>query len=61
MNAPAFLELRPAPPDDGQRALPLATQGIQRYVWDSRFGSILIEVVGDQTFVNGVRVEPAPA
>jgi hypothetical protein len=41
-----------------QVPLPLATQGVLRYVWESRFGEILIEVVGDRTFVNGQVVEP---
>jgi hypothetical protein len=52
---PEVLVLR----DEHQVPLPLAADGIQRYVWESRFGSILIEVVGEQTFVNGSRVEPA--
>jgi len=26
-------------------------------VWEGRFGSILIEVIGDEIFVNGKRVE----
>lgn len=29
-----------------------------RWVWQSKFGAILIEVVGPDVFVNGQRVEP---
>ena len=58
MNAPLHPEvLMGAQPAD-QPSLPLATEGVQRYVWESRFGNILIEVVGEQSFVNGERVEP---
>ncbi|MBU1361988.1 MAG: hypothetical protein KKC79_12415 [Gammaproteobacteria bacterium] len=28
-----------------------------RYMWESRYGPILIEVIGDDIFVNGQRVE----
>jgi hypothetical protein len=41
-------------------ALPLASLGVQRFVWESRYGAILVEVAGDEVFVNGERVEPAP-
>lgn len=59
MNAPVYREvLLRRPGADGE--LPLATEGVQRYVWESRFGSILIEVVGEDIFVNGGKVEPAP-
>jgi hypothetical protein len=44
---------------DAQCLLPLATEGVRRYVWESKFGSMLIEVIGDKTFVNGKAVEPA--
>lgn len=37
--------------------LPLATPGIQRWVWHSRFGSMLIETAGEDVFVNGQRVQ----
>ena len=43
---------------DHQVALPLASEGVLRYVWESRYGSILIEVLGTDVFVNGQRVEP---
>jgi hypothetical protein len=32
---------------------------VQRIVWESRYGPILIELVGDAVLVNGERVEPA--
>jgi hypothetical protein len=41
-----------------QAPLPLAAPGVLRQVWEGRWGSMLIEVVGDQVFVNGQRVEP---
>lgn len=38
--------------------LPFATEGIQRYVWEGRFGAMLIEVKQGSAYVNGQRVEP---
>lgn len=38
--------------------LPLATEGVQRYVWESRFGAMLIEVREGSAYVNGQRVDP---
>jgi hypothetical protein len=57
MNAPLLPEVLLRVAVDDQAALPLATDGVLRYVWTSRFGSILIEVIGDEVFVNGKRVE----
>mgnify|MGYP006209457493 CR=1 FL=1 len=56
MNAPVLQEvlLRIQERSDD---LPLATAGVLRYVWESRYGEILIEAVGDEVFVNGSRVE----
>jgi hypothetical protein len=42
--------------DDAQPPLPLASDGVLRWVWQSRFGEMLIEVVGDEVLVNGQRV-----
>lgn len=42
---------------DDQSRLPLATEGVQRWVWQSRFGPILIEVIDDTPYVNGQRVD----
>jgi hypothetical protein len=48
--------MRAAAPEAG----PLATAAvIQRTVWDSRYGPIVIEVRNGQVFVNGSWVEPA--
>jgi hypothetical protein len=49
--------LRPAGDDDPQPLLPLASEGVQRWVWQGRHGTMLIEVVGDEVYVNGDRVE----
>ena len=46
------------PDGDHPVALPLASEGALRYVWESRYGTILIEVSGTDVFVNGQRVEP---
>jgi len=48
--------LRSGPADD-QLPLELCTDGVRRCVWDSRWGAMLIEVVDDEVFVNGQRVE----
>jgi hypothetical protein len=39
--------------------LPLAADGVLRYVWHSRFGEILVEVRDGKSFVNGHPVELA--
>jgi hypothetical protein len=39
-----------------QPSLPLATEGVQRYVWQTAFGPILIEARDGVVFVNGQRV-----
>jgi len=56
MNAPVLQE-GPLRINEHGDDLPLATAGVLRYVWESRYGEILIEVVGDDGFVNGSRVE----
>lgn len=58
MNAPFHPEvlLRREP---SQTELPLAAEGVQRYVWESRFGDMLIEVREGRIFVNGSLVVPA--
>ena len=57
MNAPLLPEVLLRTADGGQAALPLASSGVLRYVWEGRFGSILIEVIGEEIYVNGARVE----
>jgi hypothetical protein len=59
MNAPT-LPLLPevllgSQPAD-QPPLDLASEGVQRYVWQSAFGAILVEVREGVAFVNGDRV-----
>ncbi len=56
MNAPLYPEVLLRRSDDQQPPLPLATDGVARWVWNSRFGSMLIEVMGDAVYVNGQRV-----
>lgn len=41
-----------------RRPLDLATEGTQRYVWQSAFGTMLIEVRNGAAYVNGGRVTP---
>jgi hypothetical protein len=60
MNAPLHPEvlLRRESP---QPELALAAEGVQRYVWESKFGDMLIEVRENRVFVNGSLVVPAAA
>ena len=58
MNAPNPLlpeVLRGSLPAD-QPSLDLASEGVQRYVWQSAYGAMLIEVRDGIAFVNGARV-----
>lgn len=58
MNAALLPEvLLGAQPTD-QPALPIAADGVQRYVWQSAFGPMLIEVREGAVFVNNKRVTP---
>jgi hypothetical protein len=59
MNAPLRSEVFIRPEPSPQLDLPLAANGVQRHVWESRFGTMLIEVRGGEIFVNGSLVEPA--
>lgn len=59
MNAPNLpllpeVQLGPQPAD--QPNLELSSEGVQRYVWNSAFGAMLIEVRDGVAFVNGARV-----
>ena len=58
MNATLLPEVLLRRVEDRQTALSLATDSVLRYVWESRYGAILIEVSGEDVFVNGQRVEP---
>jgi len=57
MNAPLHPEILRLREPSPQEALALATEGVQRYVWESRFGAMLIEVVDGVAYVNGERVD----
>lgn len=59
MNAPLVPEILTRQAPSTQADLPLASEGVQRYLWESRFGPVLIEVKDGRVFVNGQAVEPA--
>jgi hypothetical protein len=56
MTAPYLPEVLLGPQRPDEPALPLASEGVQRYVWQSAFGPMLIEVRDGAAFVNGQRV-----
>ena len=56
MNAPLLPEILLGLGPVSQSSLDLASEGVQRYVWQSAFGAMLIEVRDGRTFVNGQRV-----
>jgi len=58
MNAPLLPEVLLGFHSSREPELPLAAEGVQRYVWEGRFGAMLIEVKDGAVFVNGQRVEP---
>lgn len=60
MNAPLLPETLLGIDPTLEPQLPLASEGVQRYVWASRFGPMLIEVMDGAAYVNGQKVEPAP-
>jgi hypothetical protein len=53
MNAPLFPEVLRRLDATPQGDLPLATEGVLRYVWENPFGEMLIEVVDGVVYVNG--------
>jgi hypothetical protein len=57
MNAPLYPERLLLADQSSQASLALSSTGVQRYVWESRFGAMLIEVIDGQSFVNGELVE----
>lgn len=61
MNARAWPERLLRQEEGAEPELPLTTEGVQRLVWESKFGAMLIEVRDGEVFVNGQRVEPAEA
>ncbi|MCW5634031.1 MAG: hypothetical protein KIT17_11920 [Rubrivivax sp.] len=56
---PPFSEVVIGGAEDAQPPLPLASDGVLRWLWHSRFGDMLIEVIGNEVFVNGQRVARA--
>lgn len=56
MNAPLLPEILMGSHPTDQTTLPLATEGVLRYVWQSAYGPMLIEVREGVAFVNGGRV-----
>jgi hypothetical protein len=58
MNAPLLPEILLAADSRREPLLPLVTEGVQRYVWEMRFGTMLIETRDGEVYVNGQRVEP---
>jgi hypothetical protein len=59
MNAPLMPEIFARDEAASQVDLPLAAEGVLRYVWEGRFGPMLIEVKDGCAYVNGQPVEPA--
>jgi hypothetical protein len=59
VNAPLLPEILARREASPQAELPLASEGLLRYVWESKYGSILIEVKDGRAFVNERVVEPA--
>ena len=55
-NLPLLPEVLLGPQPIDQPSLDLASQGVQRYVWRSAYGAMLIEVRDGVAFVNGSRV-----
>ena len=61
MNAAVLPEILLSLQEDPQTHLELATEGVLRYVWQSRWGDVLIEVREGRAWVNGQAVDsPAP-
>ena len=61
MNAQLLLEVLSRRDPTPQADLPLASEGVLRYVWESKFGSMLIEVKDGRSYVNGQLVVPLGA
>ena len=59
MNAPLLPEVLARRAPTAQADLPLASEGVQRYLWEGRFGPILIEVKEGRVYVNEKVVDPA--
>lgn len=55
-SVPLMPEVLLGPQPVHQPSLELASPGVQRYVWQSAFGAMLIEVRDGAAYVNGGRV-----
>jgi hypothetical protein len=55
-NPPLLPEVLLGPRCSDQPNLDLASEGVQRYLWQSAYGPMLIEVRDGEAFVNGKRV-----
>lgn len=58
LKGPFMPELRVRNDVECRLAPALVSEGALRHVWDSLYGTIVIEVNGEEVFVNGQRVEP---
>jgi hypothetical protein len=56
LNLPLLPEVLLGPQPTDQPSLDLASEGVQRLVWRSAFGAMLIETRDGVAFVNGRRV-----
>jgi hypothetical protein len=61
VNAPLLPEVLTRRDATPQTELQLAAEGVLRYVWEGRFGSMLIEVREGRVYVNGSLVESTDA
>ena len=61
MNAPLHPGVLLSSIYEPQLPLPLAADGVLRWVWQGRFGDMLIEVLDGEVFVNSSKVEPHDA
>lgn len=58
MTVPLLQEVFAWRGDNPQVELPLAAKAVLRYLWESKFGPMLIEVKDGQALVNRQVVEP---
>lgn len=56
VHLPLLPEVLLGPQPADQPNLELASEGVLRYVWNSAFGAMLIEVRDGAAYVNGKRV-----
>ncbi|MDG0854790.1 hypothetical protein [Roseateles puraquae] len=61
MSAPSLPQILLRKAHSPQTDLDLATEGVLRYVWSSEWGGMLIEARDGVVYVNGRRVDAAPA